>query len=132
MQIVTATDTFVQHVTLSVNWLKSILSKSVLYREQFLLSLEGHDFRANNGSTGVQSHDIAHNRGRLPLIGHHACNLYDRVLVWLREAALHSTMLCAVCEHKRLLSDSTPLQTDEAVPLHGDCQQLPALGTGHC
>ena len=62
------------------------------YREQLLLSLEGHDLRANDGCTGVQRHHIAHNWRGLPLVGHHACNLNDWVLVWLWKATLNSSM----------------------------------------
>lgn len=67
---------------------------SIVHLEQLFFCLERHNFRADDSSTGVQCHDVPHNRTALPLVCHHASNLDDRVFVWLRKAALHIQQPC--------------------------------------
>ena len=55
------------------------------YIEQIAFEFVAHHFTADDGRTRVQGHDIANERFRLAVIGHHVGDLNDSILVGFGE-----------------------------------------------
>ena len=62
------------------------LGLGVAHLEQVTLILEGHDFRTNNASAGVEGHDVLHHRLALALHSDHAGDLDDWIPLCARKS----------------------------------------------